>query len=133
MVTEEIILPVVPIPKPRQTRRDVFNPSNRVIAYRSFADKLRMHAQKVGYIPGFQLSLTFVIPMPESWSEKKKCLHDGEPHRQRPDLDNLIKAFKDALYKKVKGSDMDDCQVWYYGSMKKVWGRTGEIRVHPNE
>ena len=46
----------------------------------------------------------------------------GKPHRQKPDLDNLVKAFKDALLKDDKG-------VHTYGIMQKIWGDTGEIVV----
>jgi Holliday junction resolvase RusA-like endonuclease len=35
--------------------------------------------------------------MPHSWSKKKKDLMLGKPHKQRPDIDNLAKAFMDAL------------------------------------
>ena len=35
--------------------------------------------------------------MPESWSNNKKIYNLGKPHQQTPDLDNLIKAFLDAL------------------------------------
>ena len=66
------------------------------------------------------LDIKFVIPMPTSWSEKKRVEMDGKPHTQRPDLDNLIKAFKDALL-------IEDSHVHTYHNMKKTWGRNGAI------
>lgn len=46
------------------------------------------------------------------------------PHLPTPDLDNLIKAFKDCLMKQDSG-------VWYYGMMAKIWGPEGLIIVNP--
>lgn len=43
-----------------------------------------------------------------------------KPHTVKPDLDNLIKAFKDALL-------TDDSSVWRYGRMTKVWDYEGSI------
>lgn len=45
------------------------------------------------------LSLAFHIPMPKSWSQKKRAQAiSGEiKHTSKPDLDNLIKAVKDGL------------------------------------
>ena len=45
-----------------------------------------------------------------------------QPHTQKPDLDNLIKAFKDALLK-------EDSHVWCYDMMTKVWDYEGSIVV----
>jgi len=61
--------------------------------------------------------------MPQSWSKKKRAEMRGKPHQQRPDLDNLIKAFKDALCE-------DDSHVHTYFEMKKIWGDVGQILVN---
>lgn len=45
----------------------------------------------------FSLHLIFEMPIPMSWSQKKKREFSGKPHRGRPDLDNLIKYVGDAL------------------------------------
>lgn len=118
-------LVVDPCAKPRATRKDKWNPSLRVQHYRFFADVLRLAVKnaKLTFIPDQPLSLTFVIPMPASWSNSKKAAHQDQPHTQTPDLDNLIKAFKDALFSQ-------DCEFWHYGEMKKVWGYEGAIIVH---
>lgn len=48
---------------------------------------------------------------------------DGEPHQQEnADTDNLMKALKDAIFKK-------DGHVWRYGSVEKVWGYRGAIQI----
>ena len=43
------------------------------------------------------LHITFFIPVPKSWSKKKKKLHHGVFHQSKPDIDNLMKAFLDSL------------------------------------
>jgi Holliday junction resolvase RusA-like endonuclease len=60
--------------------------------------------------------------MPPSWSKKKRVAMAGQPHKNKPDLDNLIKAFKDALCD-------DDSFVHTYEKMTKVWGEQGCILV----
>ena len=48
-------------------------------------------------MPPIGCSITFFIPVPPSWSKKKKKLHHGRFHQSKPDLDNLLKAFMDSL------------------------------------
>jgi len=70
---------------------------------------------------GDQFSVVFRIGMPKSWSEKKKDLMLGKPHRSKPDLDNLIKAIQDILLK-------DDSGV-YEVRAAKYWWHTGGISI----
>lgn len=60
--------------------------------------------------------------MPKSWPKKKKEQFNNQPHKSRPDLDNLVKAFKDALLE-------EDSHIWAYGRIEKVWGHEGRIEV----
>jgi Holliday junction resolvase RusA-like endonuclease len=64
--------------------------------------------------------------MPKSWSKKKRERMDGQPHRQRPDLSNLIKALEDSLYE-------DDSKIWQYRGLEKRWGETGQIIIQIEE
>ena len=50
-----------------------------------------------------QLSVHCRFEMPKSWSKKKRAELQGEFHDAKPDLDNVLKAIKDAL---------TDCGVW---------------------
>lgn len=121
-----LVLPIEPNTKPRQTVRDKWKKRPVVIKYRLFADGLRLLCMEAGYQVTSPLSLTFVVRMPDSWSKKKKALYNGQPHESTPDLDNLIKAFKDALME-------DDCSIHTYGQMKKIWGEEGCIIIHLND
>jgi Holliday junction resolvase RusA-like endonuclease len=70
------------------------------------------------FVPGFRLVLEFHIPMPKSWSKKKKAEMVGKPHQQTPDLDNFIKSL-DAIVP-------EDCGIWDIHA-KKFWSITGRI------
>src|SRR3712207_173149 len=101
-------LPITPIAKPRMTRSDKWrtdpnhpDPERRerpiVTAYRTYTDNLRLLTSHARFTLPPQLRLTFLLPMPTSWSAKKRTEMEGKPHQQTPDLDNLIKGFTDAL------------------------------------
>jgi Holliday junction resolvase RusA-like endonuclease len=68
------------------------------------------------------LSIEFGMPMPKSWSNTKRIAMLGQPHRQTPDLDNLVKAVKDGIAK-------EDNYVHTYTNIRKVWAETGYIKI----
>ena len=109
---------ITPVSKPRQTRADVWKQRPAVMRYRAFADELRLKYRKD--LPD-SISLTFYIPMPKSWSKKKRSEMAGEPHRQRPDIDNCAKAVMDALSE-------EDCTVWRVHA-SKYWAEEGAIEI----
>ena len=90
--------------------------------------------EKVG--PGFrpletpiELVLAFRMPMPASWSKRRRSEMDGQPHTQKPDIDNLAKAIMDALNGVAW---VDDGQVFTVGSIKG-WGPAGAVLVEIRE
>lgn len=109
---------ITPVPKPRQTIRDRWQKRPAVMRYRAFCDDVR--AARIT-LPDAGWHVTFVLPMPKSWSGKKRAQMDGKPHQQRPDRDNLEKALLDALFS-------EDCGIWD-GHTTKVWGETGQIII----
>lgn len=88
--------------------------------YRAFADELRL--KYTADVPT-SISLVFSIRMPDSWSTKKKDLMRSQPHQQKPDIDNLVKAVLDALLDK-------DEAVWRLDA-SKIWGDSGSILIEP--
>jgi len=118
-----IELKIDPKPKPRMVRSDRWRKRPCVLKYWEFKDRLVELATVQGYEIQKPLSLTFVIPMPKSWSDKKKKEMLGKDHEQTPDLDNLIKAFKDCL------TDKDEW-ISRYDPMLKIWGTEGRIMIH---
>jgi len=124
-VKDGIKLFIRPIPKPRMTQRDKWAKRPIVVRYFEYKDSLRDQIEKNNIQLGVKLSLTFIIAVPKSKRKKGGAWRNmiGTPHQLKPDLDNLIKAFKDALYK-------DDSVVWKYGPMEKIWGETDAIIYH---
>lgn len=110
--------PVVPVPAPRQVRRDKFKPTDSVLRYRAFRDEISRQGVQLRQFPS---TILFVLPMAPSWSRTKRNRHRGMPHEQTPDKDNLEKALLDSIYG-------DDSHVWYTGSAK-VWGDAGAIFI----
>jgi Holliday junction resolvase RusA-like endonuclease len=65
-------------------------------------------------LPAQGLNITYYIPVPRSWSNKKKKQHHGVLHQSSPDLDNLLKATFDSLVR-------EDKFVGHLGSICKRW------------
>lgn len=111
---------ITPMGKPRMTRGDRTNYRGVTQRYWKYITALRIIAPK--NIDWERLTITFVLPMPKSWSRKKRGEMINKPHKQTPDLDNMIKAVKDGLLK-------EDSHIWRYGEMKKIWGEEGVILI----
>lgn len=109
---------ITPCPKPRQTRSDKWKKRPCVMRYRAFADECRLLGINIHDMGD---TVIFHIPMPKSWSKKKKRLMDQRPHQQKPDIDNLLKSLLDATMK-------EDCTVWSISTYKQ-WSYDGAIEV----
>lgn len=106
-------IPGIPLGKPRMTKRDVWKKRKCVVKFRAWADKARAHAPMNLTADPLTVSWTAWLPMPESWSRKKRNAMRGQPHRQKPDRDNIDKGLLDALWK-------NDCGV-AGGQLWKHW------------
>lgn len=114
-----ITIPITPVPKPRMTQSDRWKKRPAVVRYHEFCDELRLKWRDRTVPPTFWIF--FHMPMPQSWSELKKIKMNGEPHQQRPDIDNLLKAFLDCLCE-------DDSYV-YDVRAAKFWSSDPRIEV----
>lgn len=92
-----------------------------VTEYFAFKDALRIQAKSMGYELKTQIECVFMIPMPNSWSEKKKEKMNAMPCKVKPDIDNIIKGLMDAL----KDSDSN---VWSIKAEKR-WAYKGSIII----
>ena len=116
----------LPIAKPRQSRRDRFQPSPAVQAYHAWADLVRLTARRFyrrePYAGAVSLAATFILPIPASWSKEKRLAAGAGTlfHTSKPDLDNLIKGIKDPLSAVLW---VDDRQVIEY--LEPCWKRYG--------
>ncbi len=112
-----MMYPVAPVPKPRMTKSDKWKKRPCVVAYFAYKDKLNA----MGFECPMGAKIIFHMPMPNSWSKKKKDEHNGQPHQKRPDLDNLIKGVWDAIYK-------EDSHIWQVDAEKR-WAYMPAIEV----
>lgn len=101
-----------PVGKPRQTQSDKWKKRPCVMRYRAWADKARASAPKD--LPKDPISVSWLafLPIPNSWSKKKKEAMKGQFHRDKPDIDNLAKCW-DALF------PQDSCIA--QGTLEKRW------------
>lgn len=118
--SEEYVFNIQPVAKPRMTQKDKWKKS--AVKYFAFANMLRYLANQQGLetLPEKIKSLVFHYAMAESWSNKKKKKMEGQPHRQRPDLSNMLKSIEDVLCR-------DDSHIWHYGTIEKRWAYEGKI------
>ncbi len=107
-----------PVAKPRMSRSDRWRKRPATAKYWHFVDQCKLNRV---ILPCFGANVTFILPMPKSWSAKRRINTDTAPHMQRPDLSNLLKALEDAIYK--------EDSVIYDVHIKKVWGFEGKIII----
>lgn len=126
---------IIPFPAPRMTKSDKWktdpnhpDPNKRqrlpVFKYFKYKNQLQklLGDEKIGLTD--ELKLIFVMPMANSWSKKKKMMFNKTPHKQKPDWDNLAKAFCDSF-------GIDDSHVWN-ARISKFWGYQGAIIMYDN-
>ena len=121
---KELFIKTVPIPKgrPRFYGGHAVTPEKT----RKY-EKLIRDSWEHGIVEGEYLviAMAFTMPIPQSYSNKKKKELEGQPHTKKPDLDNLVKAVLDALNDGVAYTD--DSKIWRivarkeYGEEPSVW------------
>jgi len=118
-MSNEITIDINPVPKPRMVRSDSWKKRPIVLKYWAFKKELVLKANKAKLKLGEELNIIFYLPMPDSWSKKKKELMNDKPHQQTPDLDNLTKSAQDCLCEQ-------DNFIWKLNCEKR-WGYKGKI------
>ena len=124
LVSNNFMLNIDPCPKPRMTQKDKWNPSEAAQRYFNWKDDLNRIAHEIGMpleLPGEIQSIIFMVPMPKSWSKKKKNAMYGKLNHQVPDIDNYLKAFMDALCPE------DSHIALIKGPLGKYWNDQGRI------
>jgi len=130
---EYYLFDVIPIGAPRMTQSDRWktdpnhsDPNRRqrktVTQYWYSKNRLIEQCEKMGFKLGKYFEAVYFIPMPDSWSEKKKDKMNGFPHESTPDSDNVTKFFKDSVKK-------NDSDVWLE-KVEKRWAYCGSILVY---
>ena len=128
----DLIVPAKPVAKarPRMTKSGHTYTDKATFQYERPVKILANpeRGQREASTEALHVTMRFGFAMPNSWSKKKREERVGTFHRQRPDLDNLVKIC-DALNNIVWE---DDCQVAVI-SAQKVWSETSftVISVEP--
>jgi Holliday junction resolvase RusA-like endonuclease len=118
-----ISFPVDPIGKPRMTSSDKWKKRPATDRYWEMKDRLKLIAKGKNFvIPESGFHIIAYLPMPDSWSKKKKEEMDGKPHKAKPDGDNICKAIFDSLCE-------EDSYIWDF-RMTKYWAYKGRIDIH---
>ena len=111
---------VVPVAAPRMNQADRWKRRPCVVRYFAYRDQVRAIAAEQGFRLPECFFLWFQMPMPKSWSQRKKRMMFGEPCRSKPDADNLAKGFFDCFG--------EDKHVWSV-QITKTWHDKGGIVV----
>lgn len=120
-----IIFDVIPVSKPRMSQRDKWMERDATAAYWAYKEELGYKAKLKKFILGTCIDMIFVLPFKKTHSESKRKEIDGKVHQEKPDIDNLVKGFFDAL-------TTDDSKIWHV-SARKFWGDHGAVVILRNE
>tara|TARA_R110002073_G_scaffold88016_2_gene208995 strand:+ start:7877 stop:8224 length:348 start_codon:yes stop_codon:yes gene_type:complete len=101
------------------TRADTWKKRPVVTNYWAYKDELNAAVKEFDIKVEDELFVEFYMPMPKSWSNKKKSELLSKPHQQKPDIDNLVKGVMDALFK-------EDSHVHTIYA-KKTWAKEASI------
>lgn len=123
MALKHLSYKIDPVGKPRMTQRDKWAKRPAVMRYWAFTEAVKL--KKLDLMNGD--SILFMIPMPKSWSRKKRAEMAGKPHESKPDLSNLLKALEDAA---ASWMGIDDCVFHNYSGLKKIWWTEGWIIIY---
>ena len=125
-----MILNVPPCSKPRMTQRDRWAKRQCVLDFFAFRDRIKQEIKDKdallideGPFNWDELEVIFLVPMPKSWSKKKKALMAGKPMQQRPDLDNYLKGLFDATHE-------EDATIWKVTASKFWTSEAGKIIIN---
>lgn len=124
---------VVPFAAPRMTQSDKWkvNPNHHdinkrqrkpVTQYFEYKNELLRQATLMQFEIKSVLDVLFLMPMPDSWSVKKKSRMNGLPCKVKPDTDNLTKAIKDTFCK-------NDSNIWKENAEKR-WAYKGSVIIY---
>ena len=76
---------------------------NRIERYNDYKLSIAALAKEKRFdFPNQGAWVRFYIPVPRTWSKKKKKQYHGLLHMARPDIDNLCKAVFDSLFSEDK-------------------------------
>jgi Holliday junction resolvase RusA-like endonuclease len=126
----KLIIPfeVTAASRPRVTRYGTFYSKNYE-AFRKVVGEWLDKQIPVKLIGAIKANFIFIMPLPKSFSKKKKDSLLGKPCLTKKDCDNMIKAIQDIL----QGRYFDDDSQIYLVTASKYWGEKGIIQAELEE
>lgn len=112
--------------RPRVTRNGTYTSRRSKQGGATQAALLSPHAPREQLAGPLSVSLSYVLQIPASWSNKKQAAHMWQPHTSKPDADNLAKTSLDAITR--LGWWADDSQVARL-VVSKRWGDEAGVHV----
>jgi Holliday junction resolvase RusA-like endonuclease len=114
------------IGKPRLTQRDKWAKRPQVVRYYNWANRVRaLVSDKLPPAASVQsLDLIARFEPPHSWPKKRRIAVIGSQHRCKPDVDNLLKAGMDALWKNDSAiGSVTATKLWDWNACLEIWIR----------
>lgn len=114
-----MIYNITPMGAVRMNKSDAWRKRPSVLKYFAYKDEIRLKINPQDVPVGAKV--IFHVPMAKSWSVKDKSAMAGQPHMNKPDLDNFLKGLWDALYE-------NDSHIWKVNAEKR-WSYEGAIEI----
>lgn len=109
--------------KPRMVASDKWKERPCVMRYWAWKAEIKSLANERSLDLPSTFRVYFHVPIPPSITKAAKAARAGNPHTQRPDVDNFVKGLLDALCE-------EDSYVWRVDAQKR-WSKNerGEIWI----
>lgn len=126
---------VEPMGAVRMTRKGKFvdAAAQRYLSYKTVIGFIaKRNKPNDPYKGALEASMTFYMPIPQSWTKTKQEAHKGDnvPHVCKPDIDNLEKGLYDALNKIIWN---DDAQIFRVKEKAKFYSEFPRIEFEITE
>ena len=108
-------------PDMRGAQEGLYRQRPVVMRYRQWADAARLQAPTTLPSEPLRLHIRAFFEMPKSWSKKLKAEQAGQPHRVKPDWDNIGKAVQDIFWQNDQMvAEGRVCKFWDDGKGARV-------------
>lgn len=126
----EISVDITPVPqkRPRVTRFGAYDPQK--VDKEAFGGLVQLPAEHEPFKTAVHVELILYVPLPKSYSKKKKAELLGTYHTSRGDVDNFFKLYTDKLTD--LGVWIDD-NIVASTTIKKFWAETGSVYIKITE
>lgn len=116
---KKYVFNITPVGKPRMTRQDKWMKRPCVLRFRAYEDEMNRQANEIGFVMNpTALYIEFHFKRPKSFTGIRAQMIT---HKNKPDLDNLIKGVQDIFLK--NDSSISEIHA------KKIWSDTGKIII----